>query len=179
MNDGFEGMARAELNLIEMCIGALTDMVENEVLQFFRTHEILKKKFPQLATSLMLRVKSANYSYGYSTFLSTVNSELFDLNLDECFYSFSTKPAKMSMEEKDAYETCLETNRIVFDCILPSKDCKAISKVAFYLMDQGLRAKIAQAYFAAMNEDGGDATEEKARADIDTKFKEASGQMWD
>ena len=121
----------------------------------------------------MQKVKSAHYSHGYSMLLATVNSELFDLNLDECFYSFNTKPAAMSMEEKDAYETCLETNKVVFDFILPSKDCRAIAKIAFYILDQGLRAKIAQEHFANQ-----DINEENAQAEIDVKFKEAQNEMW-
>lgn len=170
-----DAMGRDELNLLEMCIGVLTDMVDNEVLQFFRTHEIFKKKFPAIAQALTQKVKSARYSHGYSMLLATVNSELFDLNLDECFYSFSTKPAGMSVEERDAYETCLETNKVVFDYILPSKDCRAIAKIAFYVLDQGLRAKIAQEYFAA-NTEAGD--EQNAQGAIDAKFKEAQGEMW-
>ena len=128
-------MAREELNLLEMCINVLTDMVENEVLQFFLTYQIVKQKFPNLAVSLMQRVQSGQDSFGYCSLLATVNSELFDLNLDECFFSFCDKPNAMSAEEKDAYDTCIKTNEIVFDYILPSKDCKAISKVAFYLLD--------------------------------------------
>ena len=88
-----DSMTREELNLLEMCIGVLTDMVENEVLQFFLTHQIVKQKFPKLAVSLMQRVKSAEDSYGYVSLLATVNSELFDLNLDECFFSFNLKPS--------------------------------------------------------------------------------------
>ena len=50
----------------------------------------------------------------------------------------------MSIEEKDAFDTCLQTNEIVFGLLLPSKDCHALSKLAFYVLDQGLRASIAQ-----------------------------------
>ena len=55
----------------------------------------------------------------------------------------------MAEEEKDAYDTCQQTNDIVFEYLLPSKDCKALSKVAFYLLDQGLRAKISKEHFAS------------------------------
>ena len=46
-------MVPAELSLLEMCIGVLTDMVENQVLQFFLTHSIIRRKFPKLAPALL------------------------------------------------------------------------------------------------------------------------------
>jgi len=76
--------------------------------------------------------------------MGTVRNELYDLNLDECFFSFTHKVSKMAEEERDAYQTCLQTNDIVFEYLLPSKDCKAISRLAFYVIDQGLRAKVAK-----------------------------------
>lgn len=76
--------------------------------------------------------------------MGTVRNELYDLNLDECFFSFTQKVSKMAEEERDAYQTCLQTNDIVFEYLLPSKDCKAISRLAFYVIDQGLRAKVAK-----------------------------------
>ena len=84
-----ESMMREEMRLLEMCIGVLTDMVENQVLQFFLTLQIIKRKFPDLIEALMDRVKNQQYSFGFVDFLATVRSELYELNLDECFFAFS------------------------------------------------------------------------------------------
>ena len=96
-------MSEGEQRLLEMCIGLLTDMVENQVLQFFLTMQIMRRKFPKIAASLANKVKSGNYSFGYADLLATVRNELYDLNLDECYFSFSTKIDKMSIEESDAF----------------------------------------------------------------------------
>ena len=82
-------------------------MIENSVLQFFITLSIIRKKFPNLTNALQKRVKMGAYNYGFVEFLGTVRNELYELNLDECFFSFTQKPARMSDEERDAYDTCL------------------------------------------------------------------------
>ena len=99
-------MNQEELSLLEMCLGVLTDMVENQVLQFFLTLQIVRRKYPKIASTLQQRVRSGLYSFGYVDLLATVRNELFDLNLDECYFAFSVKPGAMSEEEKDAYDTC-------------------------------------------------------------------------
>ena len=48
-----DAMQRDELSLLQMCIGVLADMVDNQVLQFFLTHSIIKRKFPQLVANLL------------------------------------------------------------------------------------------------------------------------------
>ena len=50
-------MATAEQRLLQMCIGVLTDMIENSVLQFFLTFSIIKRKYPALVQALSSRVK--------------------------------------------------------------------------------------------------------------------------
>jgi len=103
----FESLTTDECRLLQMCIGVLTDMVENSVLQFFITLSIFRRKYPKIAAKLQSLVRSGAYSYGFADFLASVRTELYDLNLDECFYAFTQRFAKMSEEEKDAYETCL------------------------------------------------------------------------
>ena len=94
-----------------------------------------------------------------------------DLNLDECYFSFSTKPGAMSEEEREAFTTCLQTNEIVFEYLLPSRDCRSLARVAYYLLDQGLRAKVAKEHFASAAEKNDDKSETQAAIDI--SFKEA------
>lgn len=137
-------------------------------MQFFLTQEIVTRKFPKLASDLARRVKTGHYSYGFSDFLGTVRNELYDLDLDECFYAFKTRPAKMSVEESDAYEICLQTNKVVFGSLVPARDCKALAMLAFYAVDQGLRAKIAREIFVANTTDSDEDIAEK----IETRFKE-------
>jgi len=144
-----ERMDQDERRLLEMCIGVLTDMIENSVLQFFLTLSIVRRKYPNLAHALQKRVQQGAYSFGFNAFLATVRNELYDLNLDECFFTFAVKRSMMSQEEGDAYDTCIQTNEIAFEYLLPSKDCAAIQKLAFYILDQGLRARIAKEYFAS------------------------------
>lgn len=146
-------MSLDEQRLLESCIGVLTDMIDNQILQFFLTHEIVVRKFPSLAGDLGRRAQAGQYSFGYTAFLATVRNELYDLNLDECFFAFTSRPAKMSIEESDAYDTCLRTNKIVLGTLMPSGDCAALSQLAFYVLDQGLRAKIAQEMFVANQND--------------------------
>ena len=45
-------MNTEELSLLEMCLGVLTDMVENQVLQFFLTLQIVRRKYPRIASTL-------------------------------------------------------------------------------------------------------------------------------
>ena len=86
---------------------------------------------------------SGRYSYGYDIFLSCVETELADLVLDQRFFPFTDKPSKMNEEEKDAYDTCVDANHTAFGPLLQSQDPRSISRIAYYILDQGLRAKIA------------------------------------
>ena len=83
----------------------------------------------------------------------------------------------MSIEEKDAYDTCLQANDIVFTFVLPSKDCRALSKLAYYLLDQGLRASIAKEIFSASSSAGKD--DKKNEHEIETAFKKQQASMWE
>ena len=103
-----------------------------------------------------------------------MRSELYELNLDECFYAFKTRPSKMSAEENDAFDTCIRTNRIVLGTLMPSGDCKALTQLTFFILDQGLRAKIAQEVFAANTS----STDEEIALKVETQFKEAQAPLW-
>lgn len=78
----------------------------------------------------------------YSDFLASCLLELDEFDLDAQYYTFSINPriGQVSEDEKDIYELCLDINAIVFNKILLSKKPAAISKVADYMLDQGLRA---------------------------------------
>ena len=86
---------------------------------------------------------NAKYSYGYDQFLACVESELSELVLDQRFFPFTDKPTKMNEEEKEAYDICIDANKTVFGPLLKSQDPRSISKLAYYILDQGLRARIA------------------------------------
>ena len=43
---------------------------------------------------------------------------------------------EMSEEERDAYQTCLQTNEIIFEYLLVSKDCRALARLARYINDK-------------------------------------------
>ena len=122
----------------------------------------MRRKFPSLTNALQARVKTGRQSFGYVHFLATVVNELYDLNLDECFYAFASRPSAMSEEERHAYDTCMLTNEIIFGYILPSGDCNALSKIAFYVLDQGLRANISRDFF--QNEANANITEAQQAA---------------
>ena len=103
-----------------------------------------------------------------------MRNELIDLNLDECFYNFTQRPSKMGEEEGDAFQTCIQTNEIVFDYLLASRDCKSLARLAFYLLDQGLRAKIANEYFIQNAASSDQLEESKKNADAAAASIEAS-----
>ena len=137
---GSDGQRR----LLENCIGILTDMVENQVLQFFLTYSIVQRKFAKLGQDLQQLASAGKHSYGYAGLLGCVVWELDELVLDQRFFAFTSKPSEMNTEEKEAYDTCLEANNIVFGPLLQSGDVGSIARLAYYLLDQGLRAKIAR-----------------------------------
>lgn len=67
----------------------------------------------------------------------------------------------MLKEEQDAYKTCIEVNKVVFGPLLASKNPFLISRVSTYLLEQGLRGKVATQIFTEEPDLQGDALAEK------------------
>jgi hypothetical protein len=109
----------------------------------------LTRKFPDLIRSL----EKNNYSLGYLEFLATAKYELEEFDLDRQFFSFSQPPQMMREEEREAYEVCVEVNKVIFGPILQSKNPNVIGPYITYMLDQGLTAQIAQSYYSEVKGD--------------------------
>lgn len=123
----------------------LADMVKNGVLQFSFAYKIVEKKFAKLVKSLDDSLINGDEDLGFGDLLATCLLELDEYDLEAQYYTFAINPrvGQVSEDEKDIYELCLETNKVVFERLLVSKQPGLIAKVSEYMMDQGLRAVIA------------------------------------
>lgn len=146
-------------------------MVDNQVLQFFLTNSIVQRKFAKLGQDLQRLACAGSPSYGYAEFLGGVVWELDELVLDQRSFPFTSKPSAMDAEEKEAYDTCLAANNVVFGPLLQSREAGSVARLAYYLLDQGLRAKIAREVHGANADD--------AAGQIESMFKAQRPAMWE
>ena len=94
VNKSLEELSPDEGQLVQMSFGLLTDMVENQILQFSLAHKILNRKYTKL-----LRSVEKTPTLGYLQFLATCRWELEDFDLAENQYCFTIKPSRMDTAE--------------------------------------------------------------------------------
>jgi hypothetical protein len=105
-----------------------------------------------------------------------VRCELDELELEDRFYSFNTPAKQMSVEEREAFEVCQQANQIAFGHILKSKDPLIISRLAFYILDQGLRCIVAEEIHTLAQEDKQIANQVEDK--INSTHKQRQQEMW-
>ena len=108
----------------DLVLSIIADMINNGVLQFTITHQILTRKYSKA-------IQSGN---GWFRVLESCKNEIYELELANKFYTF----LEMNEEQQEIFKVCCDVNRIVFDIILPTENPVLLKDHIEYILNQGL-----------------------------------------